>query len=50
LHPLTLTAGYGTALHPRPYTTGSLPCIDHAMRRLGQMLGDTVDHQDDDTA
>lgn len=47
LHPLTVTADHGTAPTPRSYTTGSLLRIDHAMRRLGQALGDVVDHQDD---
>ncbi|MEU0156163.1 hypothetical protein [Micromonospora fulviviridis] len=35
---------------PRPYTPASLLRVDHAMRRLGQVLGDVVDHQDDDVA
>ncbi len=50
LHPLTVTADHTTAPTSRPYTTGSLLRLDHAMRRLGQALGDVVDHQDDDTA
>ena len=49
LHPLTVT-DHGTTPTPHPCTTGSLLRIDHAMRRLGQALGDVVDHQDDDTA
>ncbi|WP_050591884.1 hypothetical protein [Salinispora fenicalii] len=48
LHPLTVTADKGTAPTPRPYTAASLLRVDHAMRRLGQALGDVVDHQDDD--
>jgi hypothetical protein len=49
LHPLTVTADRGAAPTPRPYTPGSLLRVDHAMRRLGQALGDVVDHHDDDT-
>ncbi|WP_047892795.1 hypothetical protein [Micromonospora sp. RV43] len=44
LHPLTVTANHGTAPTPRPYTPVSLLRVDHAMRRLGQALGDVVDH------
>lgn len=50
LHPLTVTADHGAAPMPRPYTPASLLRVDHAMRRLGQALGDVVDHQDNDTA
>ncbi len=48
LHPLAVTADRGVAPTPRPYTAGSLLRVDHAMRRLGQALGDVVDHQDDE--
>ncbi|WP_203755838.1 hypothetical protein [Actinoplanes cyaneus] len=42
-----MTADHGAAPTPRPYTSGSLLQVHHTLRRLGQTLGNLVDHQDD---